>query len=102
MSIEIILFGLFLFLGILMSMGKGSFLIAGFNTMTKDEKDKYDKVALCKFMGKMMFVFSLCIALGFLSTMFEISILRNIEIILFISSIVFMLVYLNTGNRFKK
>ncbi|MEK6266410.1 MAG: DUF3784 domain-containing protein [Clostridium sp.] len=30
--------------------GKGSFLIAGYNTMPKEEKDKYNSVKLSKFL----------------------------------------------------
>lgn len=102
MGIEAILIGLFLLLGILLSMGKGSFLIAGFNTMTKEEKEKYDKLALCKFMGKMMFALAFSLVFSFFSHAFDIKFLFYIGIILFIAFIIYMLIYLNTGNRFKK
>jgi hypothetical protein len=102
MGIGLFIIGLFLILGIFMSMGKGSFLIAGFNTMPKDEKEKYDKIALSKFMGKMMFALAFSMAFWILSQAFEIKILFYIGIILFIAFIVFMLIYLNTANRFKK
>jgi len=32
-------------------MGKGSFLIAGYNTASKQEKEKYDEKKLCRVMG---------------------------------------------------
>ena len=46
---------LFFLLGVLFSMGRGAVLIAGYNTASKAEKEKYDEKALCRFMGKLMF-----------------------------------------------
>lgn len=98
----ILTIGLFILLGIILSMGKGSFLIAGFNTMTKEEKEKYDAVSLCKFMGKAMFSFAFCIILFLLSELWEMKILFNIGLILFFIIVIFIFIYANTGNRFKK
>ena len=42
MVVKILMIALFILLGIMFSLGKWSFLIAGFNTMTKEEKAKYD------------------------------------------------------------
>ncbi|WP_237475779.1 DUF3784 domain-containing protein [Virgibacillus salexigens] len=63
MIVMMFVIGLFIVLGIILINGKGSSLIAGYNTMPPEEKEKYDTVALCKFMGKMMFAlsFSMCI-----------------------------------------
>ena len=97
-----LIIGLFIVLGITFSSGKGSFLIAGFNTMPKEEKEKYDKVALCKFMGKMMFAIAFSMVFWLFSIAFEITFVFYIGIILFFMIIVFTLVYLNTGNRFRK
>ena len=41
-------------------------MIAGFNTMSEEEKEKYDTVALCKFMGKTMFALSFSMFVGYL------------------------------------
>lgn len=38
--------------GILVLNGKGTFLISGYNRMSKAEKEKYDEAAICKFVGK--------------------------------------------------
>jgi len=83
-------------------MGKGSFLIAGFNTMLKEEKSNYDVVSLCKFMGKFMFIIAICITLFVTSDIFAMKILFNIGLTLFWASLIFIIIYLNTGNRFKK
>lgn len=39
---------LFLVMGIVLFCGKGSWLIAGYNTMSPQEKEKYDEKKLCK------------------------------------------------------
>ena len=42
--------GLLVILGILFLKGKGAFLIAGYNTASKAEKEKIDEKKLCKYM----------------------------------------------------
>lgn len=45
LALVMLICGLFLF------QGKGSWLIAGYNTSSEEEKSKYDKMKLCKSMG---------------------------------------------------
>lgn len=99
---EIIMIALLILLGTMLSLGKWSFLIAGFNTMSKEEKENYDVLALCKFMGKFMFMIAFCISLFILSDILMIKVLFTIGMTLFIVSIIFVIIYANTGNRFKK
>ena len=89
-------------LGILFMNGKGAFLIAGYNTSSKAEQDKFDKLALCKFMGKSVFAISACWLIVGLSDIFDSMFLLWMGIGLFFAVIIFMLVYANTGNRFRK
>ncbi|WP_409300521.1 DUF3784 domain-containing protein [Peribacillus sp. SCS-155] len=98
----IIVIIIFVVLGIILSNGNGSFLIAGFNTLPQEEKDKYDTVALCKFMGKTMFALSFSMVFWILSDVYELKWLFAIGVILFIGIIVVTLIYVNTGNRFRK
>lgn len=93
---------LFLILAIVFSKGKGAFLIAGYNTLPDKEKEKYNEAELCKFMGKMMYGICFSILLWILSDIFEIQILLVIGVVLFVALILFLLIYANTGNRFKK
>ena len=58
----IILIIVFIILGIISLAGKGGFLIAGYNTASKKEKDKYDAKKLNRCMAIMYFV--LAIAMG--------------------------------------
>lgn len=99
---KILMIALFVLLGIMLSLGKWSFLIAGFNTMSKEEKEKYDSSSLCKFMGKFMFIIAFCITLFVLSDVFTMKILFNIGITILIVSIIFVIIYANTGNRFER
>lgn len=97
-----IIIGLFIVLGFIFSSGKGSFLIAGLNTMSKKKKATYDSVALCKFMGKAMFGLSFSMVFWLLSDLFNNSLLFIIGLLLFIGIVIFILIYANTGDRFKK
>lgn len=92
----------FLIMGFFLSQGKGAFLIAGYNTLPKSEKAKYDEVAMCKFMGKMLYGISFTMLLFSLSEWLEMPVLLWIGLALMSVLIVFTLVYANTGNRFKK
>lgn len=98
----IIIIILFIVMGIFLINGKGSFLIAGYNTMSEEEKAKYDTVALCKFMGKMMFAFAFIMVFWLISEVYSIDWLLYVGIAVFIGLTVFMLIYMNTGNKFKK
>ena len=42
---------LFLVLSIFLFMGKGAWLIAGYNTLSKEEKKKYNEKKLCRITG---------------------------------------------------
>ena len=99
---EILMVCLFILIGIMLSLGKWSFLIAGFNTMSKEEQEKYDVISLCKFTGKIMFVVAFSIALFILSDILMMPILLNIGVVIIISSVIFAVIYANTGNRFEK
>ncbi|PJK16176.1 hypothetical protein CQS04_09690 [Chryseomicrobium excrementi] len=91
----------FLIMAYFLSQGKGAFLIAGYNTMPKEEKAKYDERALCKFMSKILYGISFSLVLLSLSEWLEMPLLMWIGIALMIGLIVFTLVYSNTGNRFR-
>ena len=60
--------GLFAVLSILLLSGRGSGLIAGYNTASKKEKEKYNKKKLCHTAGSGLAVISVLI---FVTTLFE-------------------------------
>ena len=92
----------FIVVGIIMLKGRGAFLIAGYNTMSKSEQEKYDAPALCRFIGKIM------LAIGALTVLLPAGIMleRTWAFWLYMAGVlvlsVFAAVYANTGNRFKK
>lgn len=99
--INLIFFIAFLLLSVYLSKGKGGFLIAGYNTLSDEEKSQYDEVALCKCVGKIMYGVSFSILLWSLSEFFQIQALFIIGLIFFFLFVFGGLIYVNTGNRFK-
>ena len=87
---------------IVLSRGKGASLLAGYNTMSESKKETYDEVALCKFMGKIMYGISFSLFLIAFSEMSGYSFLFIIGFVLLLVFIVFAGVYANTKGRFKK
>lgn len=92
----------FLIFAIVLSRGKGAFLIAGYNTMKESKKEIYNEKALAKFMGKIMYGYSFCILLWALDGVFKTEWLFIVSVVLFIGLTVFTLLYANSANRFKK
>jgi hypothetical protein len=93
---------LFLFLSIYLLQGKGAMLISGYNTMSKEDKAQYDTVVLCKAVGKLMLAVTFSITLIYLGDLFQTNWLFIAGTALMIASIVIGLIYMNTGNRYKK
>jgi len=79
---------------------KGAILIAGYNTIPR--KEKYDEKALCQFMGWMIILLVISMVFTVIGELLENDLLHMIGISFMVSIIIFMLVYLYTGNRFKK
>nr|WP_173707319.1 DUF3784 domain-containing protein [Clostridium beijerinckii] len=93
---------IFIIIGFLLMNNKCLWLISGYNTMTKEEKEKYDKKALCKFMSYLMFAIAACqgfIALGdYLRKSWIWILASTIMIVICIGAVI----YCNRGNRFLK
>ena len=87
---------------IVLSRGKGASLLAGYNTMSESKKETYDEVALCKFMGKIMYGISFSLLLIAFSEVSGYSFLFIVGFVLLVFFIIFAGVYTNTKNRFKK
>ena len=91
-----------LILAIFLLRGKGGFLIAGYNTMSKEDQAKYDERALCRFVGCLLIVTSFCIALIPLGIQLERLWLMYVGIALSIIIPIGAVIYMNTGDRFRK
>lgn len=89
-------------LGAVVRFGKASFLIAGYNTATKEEKEKYDEEALCKFVGNFLFVLAGMLLLIGIGGVYRITFIVSYGGIIFAAVAIAVVIYMNTGNRFKK
>lgn len=80
--------------------GKGAFLIAGYNTMRKEEQTKYNSKTLVKAVGVMLFAssISIIIMVGILTETIGMTILGSIIMAVIIIG---GIIYINTNNRFK-
>lgn len=81
---------------------KRCFLIAGYNTTSKAEKQKTDEKKLCSFMGKMMFILAGCWLVIASSEIFKAMWLLWVGLCLFFVVCVGAVIYMNSGNRFKR
>ena len=89
----------FLALGVIFALGKGAFLIAGYNVMSKEEKARYDEKKMLKNMSIMMFICAACMAVGFIGALVEKQWLITTGFCLLISCIVYFLIRINRVSR---
>ena len=90
---------LFLLLGILFFRGKGGFLIAGWNTMSPEERARYDEKAVFRNMSALMFSCAGCMVLLLLGEVLDLETLNWIGALLLIFCVVFFIVRVNTAGR---
>ena len=100
--VNLIVIAFFVLMGILFARGKGMSLIAGYNTMSAREKEKYDKEKLCKAMSGMMFLLAGTWAVAAAGVYIRSNALCWAGIALFLAVIIGGVIYMNTGNRLKK
>lgn len=89
-------------LGLYMMQGKGAFLIAGYNTMPKEEKAKYDGPAMARFVGKLLMALAFSMLFWLAGMILEKSWMFYIGVAMFLGFLGFALIYMNTGGRFLK
>ena len=103
--IPVIVFVPLIVITVLLLTGHGANLIAGFNTLSKNEKEKYDKPALCRFVGKIMIPIEAAVLVAFVGSLFNAPwttlfiIFTGVAVLPYI---IVVAVYANTGNRFRK
>ena len=92
---------LFLVMGIAFSRGKGQRLIAGYNTMSEKEREKYDEKKLMKLMAGGMFVFAGCMVLALIGILTELRPLRILAWAAVVVTVAVLIVRANTAVRKK-
>ena len=102
LAVFLVITALFVVLGIIFASGKGANLIAGYNTASREEKAKTDEKKLLKAMSVFMFVLAGCFLVSALSQVFHVNTLIWIGQALFAAALIAGLIYLNTGDRFRK
>lgn len=91
---------LFIVLGILIKYGKMYWLIAGYNTMPKEEKEKYNIEEIANVFRNVMFGMALIIIFGYLIT--KLSENPNFQNYAFWTSIIIGIPYLLIQSNSKK
>lgn len=91
--------------GYLIKYKKMAFLISGYNTSSKKEQDCYNKDALCNGVGNFIFILSFITLIpaifGFLFPN-NLNFIILFTVVLSIIATVIGIIYMNTGNRYKK
>lgn len=93
---------LFIVLAVVFFRGKGSFLIAGYNTASTYERSKYDEKALCRAMGKMMLAIAICWFIATLSFLFKTMALMWIGQVLLLAVVIVGVIFMNTSKKIKR
>ena len=99
MKAQIIAALLFLVLGIVFACGKGTFLIAGYNTLPEEKKARYDARKILRDMSRMMFSCVGCVAVGILGSIADAPWLVVLGIVLMAPVIVFFLIRINRESK---
>lgn len=106
MIVGIIMSLIFFVLGFVIRSGKGEWLISGYNMLSEEEKNKYDRLAVCKFTGNLLISFAIVFSLIVICNSYLKYYYKNIVTIILIALSIAVLaggaIYANTGNRFRK
>ena len=92
---------LLILMGFLIKVKQWSWLIAGYNTSSADEKAKYDTSALCNGVGNFMYFLGVCLFVVSIGYLLELSWVTSMGWGLFVVGIIVFLIYANTGGRYK-
>lgn len=102
MVIMLLVFAALVALGFVFLSGRGLSLIAGYNTSSKSEKDRFDTKKLCRFMAVFMFVLAGCWLVIIAGFAIGIKPIAWWGMLLFLAAAVTGVILANTGNRFLK
>ena len=87
--------------GIVLFCGKGADLIAGYNSLSAKEREKWNEKALCRAVGILLLIMVGCIELIGVGAILDITILEWTGCALLIIFTAGGLVYINKSKRFK-
>ena len=93
---------LLLILALVLLSGRGAMMIAGYNTMPKGKRAKYDEKALGRLVGWLLIAIVPCLLLVNVGVHFGLNWLIGGGVAASIALPIGAAVYANTGGRFKK
>jgi hypothetical protein len=96
------IFLLLLAISLILRSGRGSFLISGYNMLSKEEQAKYNTKALCRFVGNLLLVIDFLLVIATYAGFNEINWLIFVVTAFIFIFTIGCLIYANTKNRFKK
>ncbi|WP_317311520.1 DUF3784 domain-containing protein [Clostridium thermobutyricum] len=91
--------------GMIIRTGKANFLIAGYNTASKEEKEKINEKELAKSMGNLLFILGgieLILPISKVLNLGDMNILMICVNVLFIFVTIGGIIYMNTAKKFKR
>jgi len=100
--IHILIGLLMIVLGYMVKYRRWSWLIAGYNTSSAEEKDQYDTAALCSGVGNFLFILAALLFIAALGEYMDRAWIVSAAWIMFAAASVVFLVYANTGGRYRK
>ena len=101
-TISIVVLLVLAIFGLVFRAGKGAFLIAGYNTAPKEEKERIDEKKLCKAVGNLFLILAVCWSVPAAGMITEKVPLLLIGMVLFSVVCVIGAVYMNNDDRFRK
>lgn len=88
---------------IILLSGKGAMLVAGYNTLSEEKRDKINKSALSRFVGKVMIFVTLSFILTLVDTMWlQTDWLAQWAVIMLLGAVACALIYSWNFKRFKR
>ena len=93
-----------LILGLILRTGKANFLMAGYNTMSKEEQARWDAKAMSGFIGWLLIIPSAVLLLGCIPVWFNFypQVFLLVTWCVFIAVILAGVFYMNLSSRFKR
>jgi hypothetical protein len=88
-------------LGCLIKYGKVAWLISGYNTSPKEEKEQYNVDALCRGVGHFLFALAGILIIPAAGSFFNVEWAILAGWILFTLTSIAFIIYANTGNRYR-
>lgn len=99
--LKILLFILFIALGIVFISGRGGPLMAGLKAKPKEEKEKVDQTELCRCIGIVNLTIAVSVLLSILSNLLKSKVLSIFSFILFVFIVLLTIITIIAKNRFK-